>query len=260
MLKKNISEYMRAAGVKYSILIRDLLDGEEFSFNVNEKVPSASIIKLFIMLKVFELAEKNEISLSERITISNLEKVPFSIITLLDENSYTIKDLVTLMIIQSDNTATNKLIDIITIDKFNNYMDKLGFNSTILERKMMDFEARKSGKENYTSIYDVSKYLQLIYEGKLINKYYSDLMITIMKNQLHDGIMRINLPDDLIIAHKTGDLAFLKHDVGIVYLPNTKYIFSMFTWEAPSDNYARNVIGAVSKIAYDYFINKKAVI
>ncbi|WP_309568886.1 serine hydrolase [Clostridium estertheticum] len=80
-------------------------------------------------------------------------------------------------------------------------------------------------------------------------------MVSILTNQLDDSMMKINLPTNITIAHKTGDLDFIKHDVGIVYTSKIDYIFSMFTWDAISDNYAKNLIGNVSKITYDYFMN-----
>lgn len=253
MLKSILCDYLKDKKLKYSIYIKDLKSGEICFINEKEVVPSASIIKLFIMGKAFELASRGELNLNQRISIDRKDRVPYSIIYVLDDNNtYTIKDLITLMIIQSDNTATNKLIDILGMESINKFICDLGFAGTVLKRKMMDFEARIQGLDNYTAAQDVAKFLELLYNGKLINRDFSDRMLEIMKRQLDNSMMKIDIDDELTIAHKTGDLTNIKHDAGIIYAEQKQYIFIMLTWDAYSNNYARNIIGRVSKITYDY--------
>jgi len=255
MLKNIILDFIKDKNLKYSIFIKDLNSNEICSINQRLVIPSASIIKLFIMAKSFQLVSKGELNLGDRICINKKERVPYSIIYDLDEeNTYTIRDLITLMIIQSDNTATNQLIQMLGIENINKFIIDLGFMDTILKRKMMDFDARILGMENYTTAYDVAKLLELLNKGELINKECSAEMLRIMKMQLDNSMMRHNLDEKLIVAHKTGDLPFIKHDGGIVYTKDKNYIFTMMTWDATCDNYARYIIGKVSKIAYDYLI------
>jgi len=256
VLKNILLNYLRHAKLKYSIYIKDLNQVDICDINQFQIIPSASIIKLFIMGSTLERVSTGTLSLKDRITINKKEKVPFSILTLLDDdNSYTINDLILLMIIQSDNTATNKLIDIIGLNSINEFIRKHNFNSATLQRKMMDNDSRLKGIDNLCNISDCALFLELIYNGKLINEEYSKLMVNILTHQLDDSMMRIYLPTNITVANKTGDLELLKHDVGIVYTTKTDYIFSMFTWEAISDNYAKDLIGNVSKITYDYFMN-----
>lgn len=253
MLEDIILDFMKDKELKYSIFIKNLKSDETCCINPGEVVPSASIIKLFIMAKVFELAHKGELKLKNRISINKKERVPYSIIYVLDDkNTYTIRDLITLMIIQSDNTATNQLIHMLGIENINKFISGLGFKDTILKRKMMDFEARMLGLDNYTTAYDVARLLELMSKGQLISKDCSETMLEIMKMQLDNSMMKIYLNEELIVAHKTGDLTRIKHDVGIVYTEHEHYIFTMLTWDAISDNYARDIIGIVSKISYDY--------
>lgn len=256
MLKNIILDYMENKKLNYSILIKDLNSDEICCINEGAVVSSASMIKLFIMAKAFQLVSNGKLNLSDRISINKKERVPHSIISVLDDsNTYTIKDLIILMIIQSDNTATNQLINMLGIESINEFIVDLGFKDTILKRKMMDFRAKILGFDNYTTAQDVTKLLELMNNGSLISKDYSDLMLDIMKMQLDNSMMKINLDDQRIIAHKTGSLPNIKHDAGIVYTKHKNYIFTMLTWDATSDNYARNVIGNVSKISYDYLIS-----
>jgi beta-lactamase class A len=255
VLKNIILEFMKDKNLKYSIFIKDLETDEICCINQGLVVPSASIIKLFIMAKAFELVNKGELNLNHRISIDKKERVPYSIIYILDDsNTYTIRDLITLMIIQSDNTATNQLIDMLGIESINKFISDLGFKDTSLNRKMMDFQARILGLDNYTTAQDVSKLLELMSKGKLISKECSEIMLEIMKMQLDNSMMKINLSEEIIVAHKTGDLQGIKHDVGIVYTKHKDYIFTMLTWDATCHNYGSNIIGKVSKISYDYLI------
>ena len=253
MLKNIIIDFMKNKNLKYSILIKDLKFDGICNINEKEVVISASIIKLFIMAKTFQLVSTGELNLNDRICVNKEERVPCSIIYVLDKtNTYTIRDLIILMIIQSDNTATNQLIHMLGMENINEFIRKLGFTDTILKRKMMDFDAKILGMDNYTSAHDVARLLELMSKGELISKTFSDIMLNIMKMQQDDSMMKMYLDQDLIVAHKTGDLPNIKHDVGIVYTNNKNYIFTMMTWDGCSDNYARDVIGKVSKISYDY--------
>ena len=256
MLKNIIIEFMKNKNQKYSIFIKDLKSNETCNINQTQVVPSASIIKLFIMAKAFQLACIGKLNLNDRISISKNDRVPYSILYVLDEtNTYTIRDLIILMIIQSDNTATNQLIHMLGMENINEFTRELGFKSTILRRKMMDFDARILGMDNYTTANDVARLLELLNSGELISKIYSDMMLDIMKMQLDNSMMNNYLPQELVVAHKTGDLPKIKHDVGIVYTSSKNYIFTMLTWDGSSDNYSRDIIAKVSKITYDYLIS-----
>jgi len=122
MLKNIIIEFMKNKNQKYSIFIKDLKSNETCTINQTQVVPSASIIKLFIMAKAFQLACIGKLNLNDRISISKNDRVPYSILYVLDEtNTYTIRDLIILMIIQSDNTATNQLIHMLGMENINEF-------------------------------------------------------------------------------------------------------------------------------------------
>jgi beta-lactamase class A len=253
MLKDIVRDYLKDKNIEYSIFIKDLKSGENIFFEAERIVPSASIIKLFIMAKVFQLVNEEALDLNFRAEINNKDRVPYRIIYSLDSsNSYTIKDLLILMIMQSDNTATNTLIDIIGMDNINRFIKEMGFQHTVLKRKMMDFKAKSLGRDNYSSAEDVGNLLELMYLGDLVSEKYSEIMLEIMKMQLDDSMIKLYLKDEVIVAHKTGDLSEIKHDAGIVYTENRDYIFIMFITEDKEDQ-GRGIIGKVSKLVYDYF-------
>ena len=227
--------------------VKNLKTGEKISYNENTVVPSASLIKIPVMMKIIELVKEGSLSLKQRITVTDEVKVPFSILTLMESgNSYTLKDIITLMIVQSDNTAANMLIDIAGMNDVNDYIKKLGLKNTVLQRKMMDSKAREEGRENKTTAADMVKFFEQIYKDAESGSPYGMLMKNILTAQLDNSVMRLYIPDSTIIAHKTGD-------AGIVYLPGINYIFCALTWNAPNNNLARDTIGKISKTVYDYF-------
>lgn len=258
MLDKEILDSIDFSKTNCAFVIKNLVTGEKFAYNENVKVPSASLIKIPIMMEALSQVEEGKLSLNQRIVVQDDVKVPFSILTLLESgNSYSLKDILTLMIIQSDNTAANIIIDIVGMDNVNNYIKSLGLKNTVLQRKMMDVNARKAGRENYTNAEEMAELLEIIYKGDKHNYQHSTIMKNILVNQLDNSMMKLHIPDDTIIAHKTGDLDGISHDAGIVYTKNVDYIFCSLNWHAVSNNFARESIGKCSKIAYDYFISKK---
>lgn len=254
MLYKEILDVIDLKKLNCAFVIENLKTGEKIAYNENIVVPSASLIKIPIMMEILNQVKEGKLSLKQRITVEDDVKVPFSILNLLETgNSYTLKDIITLMIIQSDNTAANILMDTAGMDNVNSCIKNLKIKNTVLQRKMMDSQARKEGRENKTTALDMARFFEIIYKGEKDNDPYSILMKDILTSQLDNSVMRLNIPDDTVIAHKTGDLDGISHDAGIVYLPNVDYIFCGLTWDAVTNNFARETIGKVSKIVYDYF-------
>ncbi|MDF2674226.1 MAG: putative beta-lactamase [Clostridiales bacterium] len=256
MLKKLIIDTVDFERMSCSFVIKNLSSGELLSYGENEVISSASLIKIPIMGEVLRQVSEGSLSLEQRIIVNWEDKVPFSILTELSTgNSYTLKDLITLMIIQSDNTATNILIDLVGMDSINNFICNNGLSSTVLGRKMMDFNARKEGRDNYTTAMDMANILEKIYNKELVNKDSSILMMDILKKQLDNSMIRLFIPEETVIAHKTGGLDGIEHDTGIVLSEECDYIISVLTWNADLTYISKATIGEISRIVYDYFIN-----
>lgn len=257
MLREEILKLIDFKKLNCAFMIENLKTGEKIAYNENVVIPSASLIKIPVMMEILKQVEEGKLSLKQRITVEDDVKVPFSILNLLESgNSYTLKDVITLMIIQSDNTAANILMDLAGMHNVNNFIMNLGLKNTVLERKMMDSEARKEGRENKTTAVDMARFFEIIYKGTKADDHYSIIMKNILTAQLDNSVMRLNIPDDTVIAHKTGDLDGISHDAGIIYLPNIDYIFCGLTWDANTNNLGRQTIGKISKIAYDYFTSQ----
>jgi beta-lactamase class A len=257
MLKERVLQAMDLTKFKCAFMIKNLKTGECGSYNENAMVAAASLIKIPIMAEIFRQVKAGKLSLRQRIEVEDADKVPYSILTMLETgNDYSIHDLLTLMIVQSDNTAANLLIDIAGFDAVNDLMGSFNLKNTILRRKMMDLEAGKAGRENVTSAQDMARLLELLYRGEVIDEATSAYMIEIMKKQLDRSMMRLHIPDDTVIAHKNGELDRLSHEAGIVYHETGDYILAVFIWDAVNNNLARQSIGQIAKVVDDYFTEK----
>jgi len=255
MLENKIKEFLKSINGNVSVVIKNLNNDELIKINQECVFPSASTIKLVIMSELLRQVKENKLNLDQTIILS--DKMKTSGDGILKElntgHEFTLQEILLLMIIISDNMATNILIDIVGMDNVNRMARKLGLKKTKLQRKMMDSVAAKSGRENYTSAYDMFRILELIYKGENIDKYHSNIMLDILKRQQAGGRLNLYLPEGILMANKTGSLDKLEHDVGIIYLPNCVYIICVLTNEINSNKDGREIIGNISKMVYEFY-------
>jgi len=258
MLENELKEIIEKCDEDISMLVKNL-SSDEILLNYNgEKIyPSASIIKIPIMIEALSKADDLQIPLLSKIKIKDSDKVDFSIITEQNLTQCTFLELITWMIIDSDNTATNVLIDLLAMDKINERINSLAMKDTKLQRKMMDFEAIKEGKNNYTSLKDMLVVMEGLYRGKIINKEVSKRAIDIMKNQRDNSMLKRYITENVVVANKTGELDNLNNDVGIFYTKRADYFIGIFVHKAQNNQKAHEIIGKLSKKVYDYFIDNQ---
>ncbi|AOT72618.1 serine hydrolase [Geosporobacter ferrireducens] len=255
MLEKEIIRALESTSAKTSVVLKDLRN-DIWIFQKEEKmvIPSASTIKILIMTEALNQIQQGKYQLEEKVSIMEEEKVPYSIISDLTTDFYTFQDLITLMIIVSDNTATNVLIDLLGFDAINEMATKIGLKNTQLKRKMMDFEAAQMGRQNITTAIDMAMLMEKIFNREILNEKLCNHAIDILKRQKDKIMLKRYIPEDTVIAHKTGDLANLNHDIGIFYLPQQTYLLGVFVTEAQSNLAAQQIIGEISKLVYTYYL------
>ena len=218
--------------------------------NAAQQIPSASTIKVLIMARLFERLAAGELKPGQLVTVPKTAKIPGGIIYELDAETYTLKDLITLMIALSDNTATNILIDLAGFDQTNALARKLGLPQTRLQRKMLDFAAAKAGRQNYTSADDMTRLFDLIAQGRVVSPEASAAMIDVLKRQQDNHSFKRYLSEDLVVAHKSGWLDGLELESGVFFLPDGEYVLTVFTWDWPDNGSARDFIGAFTRDWY----------
>ena len=250
--KKEIEKIISQVEGSVCINFYDLNKNNVFSINGDKKVLSASMIKLLILAELMKKISENKFSLSDTIMIADSMKTGGDGVLkeLNTGHHFTLKELATLMIIVSDNQATNILIDFLGMENINQLGKELRLKKTFLGRKMMDIEARKNGYDNYTCADDISSLLKLIYQEKLINEEASQLMLDILLRQQQGERLQRYLPSDIKIAHKCGDLDNLENDGGIIWIGNKAYILVILTNGMPNLQ-CKQTIGKISKFVYD---------
>lgn len=253
-LKEQLQAYLRDISGCVCVAFRDLTTDERFSLNGAASVPSASTIKLVIMAELMARVHDGSMRLDDKITVT--EQMHTGGDGILKElapgHAFTLKEILTLMIIVSDNEATNILITLLGMDSINARAQAMGLNCAHLGRKMMDSEAKKQGKDNFICAEDIEHILTQIYHEQVIGAAESRLMLDILLRQQQSGRLQLYLPEEVAVAHKCGDLDFLENDGGIIFVPEKPYVLVVLTSQMPSNKEGREVIGHISKIVYDH--------
>ncbi len=215
---QDIEANFRKLPGKTAFYYKNLVSGATFSLNASAPIIAASVIKLPIMAEFFFQAAEGKIDTNTEYAVQVQAKLPScgALNYLHDGVRVTLMDLCTLMIILSDNTATNLLIRRLGMDAINQRIRALGLKNTRLNRLLFDADAQKQGLENRVSAKDMGLLLSLLYEGKLVSTQASKQMLDTLKNQRLNGKMPFFL-HGIPIAHKTGEDDGISHDVGIVY-------------------------------------------
>lgn len=239
-------------GTKYSIYVKPLAeDGKAVILN-SHKMASASLIKIPIMIEAFNQKNQGKLDFNESVIIRHSQTVEGgSVYNLPDGTILTIGQIVDLMIVQSDNTAANILIDKLKMENVNAMINSLGCKETILQRKMMDFEAVKQGRQNYTSVTDVANLLGKLYTSKCLDPESDKAMLDIMQRQEDNTVIPAQLPHNLKIAHKTGELDGMYYDCGIVYGLSHDYILCMMAENVKDEPHVMYDMSSLSVAIYD---------
>lgn len=240
---------------KVGLYAKNLQSGASYALAADDPVRTASTIKLAIMVECFFEAAEGKLQWSEPLKVSAGEKVSGTGILqdLSDGDELPIRDMVDLMIVLSDNTATNLILNRIGGNAVNARMAQLGFAQTRVMRKILgdrnDLKPFPSGittegakPENKkwgigrSSPREMVAILEKLYRGELVSKAASDEMLGILKRQRdHDGIGRDM--KDITIASKSGALDHLRSDVGIVYSQRGPIAMAITVEDIPEIDY-----------------------
>ncbi|OZV14082.1 serine hydrolase [Tissierella sp. P1] len=245
--------------------------GNIIEINSDDKFETASTIKVFVLAELYKQIHENKINPHKILKYEKENYVVGSgILRDLDYGvEMTAKSFATLMIIISDNIATNVLIDLLGIDNINNTCADLGLKDTILHNKI-DFE--KYSKLGTTTPRDYGRFFELLYKKELWSKEVSEEMIDILKKQHYNTILTRDLPqyfldsentgdEELIsIASKSGSMDACRNDGGIVYTPYGGYVISLFTKDFVdnlyyNDHESYRFGGKVSRLMFDQYIS-----
>lgn len=216
----NILERIRRADGHVSLYYRPLDGGCALMHNENEPLLAASVIKIPIMVEAFRRFAEGSLNPGDVHVLREEEKMPScgALNRMHAGVEVSLHDLVELMIVLSDNTATNILIDLLGIENVNNTMRAYGLTRSTLRRKLFDKAGHAAGIENTVTAREMGMLLEKMYAGELVNPEASREMLDILRNQKLNGKMPFFLkPRGIASAHKTGEDDGITHDVGIVF-------------------------------------------
>lgn len=254
-LRRKMEDVFASYTGRWGLVVQNLVTGTRLEINPEMGFPAASMIKVPIMYEIMRQAAGEKLSLDETIVIGEKDKVAGAGILkeLRSGLQMTVQELVVLMIVLSDNTATNLLIDRIGMETVNRTMSDLGLNTTVLRRRMMDFAAARAGQENETSAADLALLYKEIYAGDGLPETYGALMLDILMRQQIQDKLPFYLPEDTVIAHKTGTLSGVEHDAGIIYLPGGgPYIVCVLTADLAENYQGLQLVAEIGKVVYEH--------
>lgn len=256
-LRRTIEAMLAEYTGRFAVVIVHPPTGGRLDINRDMIFPSASMIKVPIMYEIMRQAATGRLSLDEFLTVTADVRTDGGILQeLRPDITMTIRELVTLMTVLSDNTATNMLIDRIGMASVNHTMADLGLTATVLRRRMMDFAAARAGNENETSAADLALLFEIILNSTGLPRTHSTWMLDILKRQQIQDKLPFYLPEETVLAHKTGTLTGVEHDGGILFLPGGPYIICVLS-SGLAANYRGLQLGArIGKAVYDYFLAK----
>jgi beta-lactamase class A len=269
-LDASIQRTARSINATWGIYVKSLETGEEIAIDADRRMETMSTIKIPLMVEVFEQIKAGKFKLADKYTFVEADSQPGTgTIQRLDPGAVmTVKDLITMMIVVSDNTATEVLYRMVGgPDAVNARLDALGLKNTramnVPSKWFPALRAAPTTEQFYregthpfglSTPREMGRLLEMMERGTLVDKPSSDLMLRIMRGQLY----RTRIPryvTGYTIPHKTGDfLPYVGDDVGILEAPGKTIVLSVFTGNHFGSGEAlENAIGLVAKDVADYF-------
>lgn len=266
-LKQRIEQELRKQPGQFAVAFRDLQTGEELLIQEQEVFHAASTMKTPVMVEVYKQAAEKRFSLSDSILIKNefksiVDGSPFSLKSTDDGDTliYTkigqkapLSKLLYDMIIYSSNLATNLIIELVDAKKVTQTLRDLGIQHTTVLRGVEDTKAFQKGLSNTTTAYDLLLLFEKMAKGQIVSPAASEAMIKILLDQHFNSVIPAQLPKNVKVAHKTGSFATVRHDSGIIFLPNgRKYVLVLLSKEIKDDAAVVKMFANVSGMIYQH--------
>ena len=254
-LKHTVEREDRGLDGVAGVAILDLTDGRTLLWHPDDVFAQASSIKITVLAELYRQAQEGKLKLTDLYTVRKEDDVPDSAIfngLTYGVTQITLRDLATMMIAVSDNSATNVLIDKVGMANVNAMLAAQGLKHTKLQRKMMDITAAKEGRENLSTPREMMTLLTNIYRGKLLNREMTADFFHMLAT-LKDSPIRRAVPDVIVSADKPGDLDGVRNDSGIVFATNRPFVICVMTSYDRDEAAANAAIGRIAAVAYSMF-------
>jgi beta-lactamase class A len=237
------------------VAIVDLIDGHKYLLHANDVYPQASSIKICVLAELYRQAQQGKLKLTDLYTVNAADLVQDSDIMgglTPGVTQITLRDLATMMVAVSDNSATNVLIDRVGMDNVNAFLKAQGLRDTRLRRKMMDLKAAAEGRENVSTPNEMLNLLQALYRDEILNQEMTADFFKVLSTHKDSWIPR-NLPDDLRIADKPGALEGVRNDSGVIFVDKRPYVLCVMTTYLHRERDGEEAISNISLAAWRMF-------
>jgi len=267
-LKQKIEEHLEKQEGTFAVWFSHLDQPElQLAINPDTVFHAASTMKTPVMIELFKQAEQGRFNLSDSVMIENrfhsiVDSTEFQLD--LDPNAddpyeakvgnmATIYDLNHAMITYSSNIATNIIIQMVGAEETTQTMRELGAENIEVLRGVYDMKAFNRGLSNRTTARDLGIILSHIASGTAVSAEKDSMMIEIMKDQFYKDVLVAGLPDDVVVANKTGSIDGVEHDSAIVFLPDgQRYVLVYLSKNLPDDIRGREIGAEISEMVYEF--------
>jgi len=254
-MEQSILEIDRNLDGAMGVAIVDLTDGHKYLLHANDVFPQASSIKICVLAELYRQAQQGKLKLTDLYTVNAADLVADSDIMgglTPGVTRITLRDLATMMVAVSDNSATNVLIDRVGMDNVNAFLASQGLRETKLRRKMMDLKAAGEGRENVSTPAEMARLLSALYNGEILDKEMTADFFKVLSTHKDSWIPR-DLPDDLKIADKPGALEGVRNDSGVIFVDNRPYILCVMSTYLRRERDGEDAIANISLAAWRMF-------
>ncbi|MBX2965320.1 MAG: serine hydrolase [Cyclobacteriaceae bacterium] len=266
-VKKEIETQLAGQEGIFAVAFKDLQTGEEILIREHEIFHAASTMKTPVMVELYKQEAEGKFSLTDSVVIINefksiVDSSAYSLSATDDSDTLiykhigekrTLYALMYDMIIWSSNLATNIVIEEVGATNVTQTLRDIGANNIQVLRGVEDGKAYRAGLNNVTTAYDLMLLFERIARKEIVNAEACDAMINVLLDQRFNNVIPGKLPEDVKVAHKTGWITGVRHDSGIVFLPDGKtYVLVLLSKEVKDDEGAKEMMAAVSKTIYDY--------
>ena len=265
LLRKKLETRIRDIADKFDgvmgVAILDLTDGRIFSLNADRVFPTASSIKIAVLVELYRQDQetrsgaKGKARLDDTYTFDPKDLVEDSRIMAgptAGVTHVTNRDLAQFMVAVSDNAAANILIDRVGKGNVNATLRAVGLSKTMLRRKMIDIAAARRGDENVATPQEMVRLLEAIYKGKVLNNEATAALTKQLSTLKQSYIPRL-LPENVQVANKPGELEAVRTDSGIVFAANRPFAICVMSAYDRDERAAERAISEVALEAYRYF-------
>jgi len=244
---KEVRRYLEDRLGKYSFYFEDLKSGFIYGYNEHVKMTSAGCMKLPVAMAVIKDVEEGKLSLDDLVLLESRDRVEGSgILKHLNSREYTVNELVIVMLVESDNTATQKLVSLIGFEELKAKFEEMGLQDTTMNDM-------PGSPINLTTSFDLSLCWKLLKEESYLSKEHSRYIIELLKSENKKKKTAFYLDESLKnkIASKAGDMQGVENDTTLIELQKGDFIFTIMSAEIPNSVYGLVSLAKSGKMIWD---------